>query len=153
MQISKDKVVKAVHEQTMIPEILKSDSDNAIIATSSIPITNNQINDTIPAIKEHTGPVKIKILNGCGISGLASRWKYRLIKQKYDIRETGNTRERTTHSVIISRIKDMKPAYALAKKIGVKTENVYQISNSDLVDVDLTFIIGMDSRKLLIDKK
>lgn len=102
-------------------------------------------------VPKHTGVVKLNVLNGCGVSGIAGRWKYRLIKKKYDVRETGNAEKRTANSLIISRIPDMNPAYKLAEAIGITKDNVYQVSNNDLVDIDLTVIIGMDYKKLKVE--
>ena len=73
----------------------------------------------------HTGeysdlnrPVRVNILNGCGKSGLAGKWKSKLRDLRYDVRETGNADKNYMNSIVLSRIKNMKPAFDLAKKTG-----------------------------------
>ncbi|HQO10292.1 MAG TPA: LytR C-terminal domain-containing protein [Clostridiales bacterium] len=92
--------------------------------------------------------VRISILNGCGASGIASLWKEKLRGIGLDVRETGNTDKRYAKSVILSRTEDMKYAKQLAKRLGVGSENVVMQLNKDLVDIDLTLIVGSDHKEL-----
>jgi hypothetical protein len=92
--------------------------------------------------------VRISILNGCGASGIASLWKEKLRGIGLDVRETGNTDKRYAKSVILSRTEDMKYARRLAKKLGVDSENVVMQLNKELVDIDLTLIVGSDHEEL-----
>lgn len=92
--------------------------------------------------------VRISILNGCGSSGIATVWKDRLRKMNLDVRETGNTDKKYVKTVILSRIEDMRYANELARSLGVSSENVVMQLNKDLVDIDLTIIIGTDHKEL-----
>ena len=92
--------------------------------------------------------VRISILNGCGSSGIATIWKDKLRKMNLDVRETGNTDKKYVKTVILSRIEDMRYAKQLARSLGVGSENVVMQLNKDLVDIDLTIIIGSDHKEL-----
>ncbi|MBN2789656.1 MAG: LytR C-terminal domain-containing protein [Candidatus Delongbacteria bacterium] len=115
------------------------DEDNSQADTNSIKTTDYSDLDR---------PVRVSILNGCGKSGLASEWKTRLRNIKYDIRETGNADKNYINSIILSRIKNMKPAFDLAKKLGITDNNVILQINKDIVDIDVTLIIGKDYKNL-----
>jgi hypothetical protein len=113
---------------------------------------NNSDND--PKIA-HTGeytdlnrPVRVSILNGCGVKGLAGKWQSKLRDLKYDIRETGNADKKYINSIVLSRIKNMKPAFDLAKKLGIPEKNVLLQINNDIVDIDVSLILGKDFKKL-----
>jgi len=92
--------------------------------------------------------VRVNILNGCGVSGAASIWKEKLREMKYDIRETGNADRKYNKTIILSRIEDMSYAKHLAKSLGITDENVLMQLNKDLVDIDLTLILGSDHKMI-----
>ncbi len=92
--------------------------------------------------------IRVSILNGCGQPGLAGVWKEKLRNLRYDVRETGNASGNYNKTVILSRSEDMKYARHISKNIGVKDENVIMQINKDLVDIDVTVIIGADHKKL-----
>ena len=85
-------------------------------------------------------PVRVSILNGCGKSGLAGKWKAKLRKFKYDIRETGNADKNYINSIVLSRIKNMKPAFDLAKKLGIPDKDVLLQINKDIVDIGFSYL-------------
>ncbi len=99
---------------------------------------------------ENLDPFKIRvsILNGCGEPGLAARWKAKLRDMKYDVRETGNASNLYNNTTILSRVEDMKYARHLANALGIKEENVLMQINRDLVDIDVTLIIGSDHERI-----
>jgi len=114
---------------------------------------NDQSGTGNTAVGKDTGSVnpsavRVSILNGCGEPGLASLWKDKLRNMKYDVRETGNASGRYNKTVILSRTEDMSYARHLARSIGVKNENVLMQINSDLVDIDVTVIMGSDHNSL-----
>ncbi len=92
--------------------------------------------------------IRVSVLNGCGEPGLASTWKDRLRNMKYDVRETGNASGKYNKTVILSRIEDMSYARHLARSLGVKNDNVLMQINKDLVDIDVTVIVGSDYKNL-----
>ena len=114
-------------------------------------ITENNGSDDQDYKVKHNGeysdlnrPVRVSILNGCGVSGLAGKWKIKLRKLKYDIRETGNADKNYINSIVLSRIKNMKPAFDLAKKLGIPEKDVLLQINKDIVDIDVSLILGKD---------
>jgi len=112
---------------------------------------NNSLSAKITHSGEYTDlgrPVRVSILNGCGISGLAGDWKSILRNMKYDIRETGNADKKYINSIVLSRIKNMKPAFDLAKKLGIPDNDVLLQINKDIVDIDVSLILGKDFKKL-----
>jgi len=92
--------------------------------------------------------IRINIFNGCGSAGIATIWKDKLRKMNLDVRETGNTDKKYSKTLILSRTEDMRYAKQLAKKLGVSDDNVVMQLNKDLVDIDLTLIIGSDHKEL-----
>ena len=92
--------------------------------------------------------IRVSILNGCGEPGLAARWKAKLRGMKYDVRETGNASGMHNNTTILSRIEDMKYARHLARTLKIKESNVLMQINRDLVDIDVTLIIGSDHKSI-----
>lgn len=92
--------------------------------------------------------VKVSILNGCGVTGLAGKWKAALRSMSYDVRETDNSKERYPNSVILCRTDDKSLGYALAAKLGISKKNVIPQKNKNIVDIDVTLVLGKDHNKL-----
>ncbi len=103
-------------------------------------------------LKEHSNDfsninpsfIKISVLNGCGVPGIAATWRERLRRMEFDVRETGNASRRYERTIVLSRTEDMTYAKYLANKLNIDENNVYMQLNRDLVDIDLTVIIGAD---------
>ncbi len=110
------------------------------------PETSNKLNT--PSEKEENididRKVRVAVLNGCGIGGLAGKWEKYLKKGNYDVREVDDYRDRISQTLIISRVKDMDYAYSLAKKIGVEDSNVILQRSEAIVDLDITLVLGRD---------
>lgn len=113
-------------------QIVKNAQPNADIASQSLP---GKI-------------IKVSILNGCGVSGLAGKWKTTLRSMNYDVRETDNSRESYQNSIIICRIDDKTSAYELAKKLGISKKNVMSQKNKNIVDIDITLVLGKDYQNI-----
>jgi len=93
--------------------------------------------------------LKVEVLNGCGVNGLAHTFKEILQNHNYDVVAVGNAESMDyDKSIIIDRgrrpEKDIKD---FCRFIGIKTDNIVRINNSDL-QVDIRFIIGADYTKL-----
>lgn len=91
--------------------------------------------------------IRVSVLNGCGIPGLAAKWKDKLRDLNFDVRETGNSKIHYDKTIILSRSEDLSYANYLAQTIGISNENVLMQINKDLVDIDLTIIVGSDYKK------
>ncbi len=93
-------------------------------------------------------PVRIEVLNGTGVARLAWRFSQRLIEQGIDVRETTNAdRHNYALTRVICRSTDLRQALHLAKLLGLPVERVEQIASPDLVDIDVTLILGADYRQ------
>jgi hypothetical protein len=90
--------------------------------------------------------VRVQVLNGCGVSGVAGVLREYLMRYQVDIRETGNTRLGMPETVVMDRVGDRKKAEAVARLIGVDENHVIQQINKSLIDIDVTVIIGKDYR-------
>jgi hypothetical protein len=132
--------------RNFVADIFKVDP-NSIFEDESGFDTNGQNQAEVTDDTKRTvdpSKIRVSILNGCGTSGLASTWKEKLRKMEYDIRETGNASQRYEKTIVLSRSKDMSFANFVGEKLGVKKENIIMQLNKDLVDIDVTVIIGSD---------
>jgi hypothetical protein len=98
-------------------------------------------------------PVKIQVLNGCGVKGVANDFADYLQRKNYDVTDISNA---TTwdygNTVIINRERrDKKIVEKFRDLIGIPKELVYPIKN-DENESDLTLIIGSDYESLTIYK-
>ena len=90
-------------------------------------------------------PIRIEVLNGTGISKLAWRFSQRLIEQGIDVLETANAdRQNYRQTRIICRSDDIRQANYLAQLLQIPLTKIEQISAPDLVDIDVTLILGAD---------
>lgn len=102
---------------------------------------------------DHT--VRLQVLNGCGVSGLAAATAdkladYRDSDLEIIVVETDNfdTRE-VAGSMVISREEDTKVAKLLASKVGVNpAEVVYKELGQNYRQVTVTLVLGQDWEKL-----
>ncbi len=87
--------------------------------------------------------LKVEVLNGCGVNGIANTFKEILQNQNYDVVYVGNADSYDyAKSVVIDRgRRSEKDIKKFCKFLGVR--NAVKIKNSDL-QVDVRFIIGAD---------
>jgi hypothetical protein len=96
--------------------------------------------------------LRVQVLNGCGVKGLARIITPALRAKGLDVRETRNARDfGYTTSEIIDRTGDVSLARLVAESLGVDPGRVTSEKSEDLADIDLTLIIGADYRKLHLD--
>ena len=107
----------------------------------------------IPAATEYpiTDPIKVQVLNGCGVSGIANEFAEFLQQKRYDVVDVDNALnwdyEKT---VIINRERqDHRQIEKFRDLIGIDPELVYKIRN-DEVESDITLIIGSDYESLKV---
>jgi len=132
-------------------DLFSSNGTEYVYGTSEVDDNNGSTDSNIAHTGEYLDlnrPVRVGILNGCGKSGLAGEWKSKLRDLKYDVRETGNADKNYMNSIVLSRIKNMKPAFDLAKKLGIPDKDVLLQINNDIVDIDISIILGKDHKKL-----
>lgn len=101
-----------------------------------------------PAPPEARVGLRLQVLNGAGVARLAARTADALLRQRYDIRETGNTREKAERSRILVRRGGLPLGLRLAEDLGLAPERVLIEADPRLVDVDLTLVVGSDWQEL-----
>ena len=94
-------------------------------------------------------PIKVQVLNGCGVSGIANEFAELLQRKQYDVVDISNaTNWDYEKTVIINRERqDRKNIEKFRELVGVPKELVYLIKN-DEVESDITLILGMDYESL-----
>jgi hypothetical protein len=97
--------------------------------------------------------IKIEVLNGCGVSGVADKLTNYLRENKIDVVNLGNYRSfEIENSIIIGRNKKIKNAELVASLVGLDQNSIIQQINPDYL-LDITFILGKDYRNLIPLKK
>lgn len=92
-------------------------------------------------------PIRIQILNGCGVPRIARRVADCMRNKGYDVRETGNAaRFNYSKSQVICRVDDASLARLTANDLGVAKISVDP--DPKLVDVEVTIILGNDHNTL-----
>jgi len=90
-------------------------------------------------------PIRLQVLNGCGEKGIARRVAPALRKMGFDVRESRNAKNfRHQVSKIYDRSGDIKLAYQVADAVGIDSSLVGELPDDDLVDIDVTIVIGAD---------
>ena len=106
----------------------------------------------LPPEVEPTRPVRVEILNGCGIPRLASRFAEVLRAKGYDVRDTRNADHLNySKSLIYDRTNLQGQALRMAEFLSIPTDRVLDRPNPQLVDIDLTLILGKDYATLTTD--
>lgn len=127
---------------------------NAVLISSFIHkiVTPQKVPDII-STTPIVNPVRVQVLNGCGVSGIANDFSEYLQQQRYDVIEVGNAATWDyENTVIINRERrDKKYIDKFREIIGISKDLVYPIKN-DENDSDITLIIGSDYETLKIYK-
>ncbi|MCB2198040.1 LytR C-terminal domain-containing protein [bacterium] len=113
--------------------------------SSDQPVVKTEETGNLPPEIPATRPVRIEILNGCGVPKLAAQYADLLRSRGYDVRDTRNAdRSNYQNSLIYDRTDLAGQAVRLADLLGISTSQVTDNPNSQLVDVDLTLVLGDD---------
>jgi len=104
-----------------------------------------------PAEAEVAEPVRLQVLNGCGVTGIAGRTRDWLVRNGYDVRDVGNAaRQDYRQSQIINRSGNLTAARELADLLGIDRSLISSRSDAPSLQVDLTLIIGRDYKRLRV---
>jgi hypothetical protein len=76
-----------------------------------------------------------------------------LRRLRYDVRETGNAGESLEKTRIVSRMKAPAFSMRLAQDLGLSSARITYEEDPNLVDVDITLILGADQDQLPIMKQ
>ena len=100
-----------------------------------------------PARSYEQNPIRVQILNGCGVRGIARRMTDCLRGKGFDVRESGNAaRYDYAKTEVIVRTNDQSVGDTVAKALGVNSVSI--VPDRSLVDIEVTVIIGKDYRTL-----
>lgn len=92
--------------------------------------------------------IQIEVLNGSGVTGIASKYTGILRDNGFDVVETGNFETfDLPETIVISRSDVMENAYRVANALGISEENVIREASEDFY-LDVTLVIGLDYEKL-----
>lgn len=106
----------------------------------------------LPPEVEPSRPVRVEILNGCGVPRLAARFAEVLRARGYDVRDTRNADHLNySKSLIYDRTDLPGQAMRIAELLSIPSERVLDRPNAQLVDIDLTLILGKDYANLTTD--
>ena len=115
------------------------------------PATAKQTVEDIASIQETVRPVRIEVLNGCGVAGVAKRTADFLQLKGYDIRDYKNAgRSSYEKTAIIVRSGNKSHGEALASTISFPVEMITIDSDPNLIDIDVTLILGKDRSRYIL---
>lgn len=101
---------------------------------------------TDPALVSNV--IQLEVLNGCGISGIATRFTDRLREYGFDVVESGNFDHfNVDQSFVISRSGHLENALRVANAIGISEQNIIREESPDYY-LDVTIVIGSDFESL-----
>ena len=95
--------------------------------------------------------IQVEVLNGCGISGLATIFTSKLRENGFDVVESGNFDSfDIKETLIIDRSGILENAKKVAKALGVSEKNVIQ-ELAPSYFLDATIVIGSDYKQLKLN--
>lgn len=111
-------------------------------------------NTTAQAATENERPkIRVQVLNASGVRLMAAKAADGLRRLRYDVRETGNAGESLEKTRIVSRLKAPAFSMRLAQDLGLSSARITYEEDPNLVDVDITLILGADQDQLPIMKQ
>jgi LytR cell envelope-related transcriptional attenuator len=111
-------------------------------------IQTEETGDLPPEIAANR-PVRVEILNGCGIGGLASKFADLLRSKGYDVRDTRNADNHDyANTLIYDRTSLTGQSAHLADLLGMTADKIRVRPNPQLVDIDITIVLGKDHSTL-----
>jgi hypothetical protein len=101
------------------------------------------------ALYEIRRPIRLQVLNGCGVKGLAKVVAPALRAKGFDVRETRNAGSfRYAYTSVMDRVGRRELAQAVADSLGIDRSRVTTEIARNLVDIDVTVIVGADYENL-----
>ena len=96
--------------------------------------------------------IRVQILNGCYVSGLAARTADYLRTKGFDVRDCGNAPELHPNTMIYVRYTDKRMGEKLAETIDLPLEMVKIQPDSSFTDIDVTLFLGKDYKKYILPR-
>jgi len=142
-----------------LPTIASSESEQPV--KNEFPVEENIVEEEPGQLTPIQKKIQIEVLNGCGEQGIAKILGDRLIKENFDIVNSGNYIEKgkanfaIEETRIIDQLKtpeNLNKAKELAKLIGIDKNLVESFENPSPI-ADITIIIGQDFKTLPVFKR
>lgn len=106
----------------------------------------------IPSASVVPGPIRLEVLNGCGIQGAAGHVASFLRSAGFDVVYEGNAEHfRFTESIVMDRAGVLSAARRVAETLGIGN-CVQQIKMDPYRIEDMTVIVGRDYRRMRLDE-
>jgi len=136
-------------EMEQASEVMDDSADDPFMDSGTADMSETEHDGEMPPEAIPTRPTRVEILNGCGISGLASSYAQILRDQGYDVRDTRNAPHHNfTETWVVDRSAIPGIGHRLAATLGLDSTHVTFETNPQLVDIDLTLILGKDYQSL-----
>ncbi len=143
------RVYKDFNKDNLVRGVITGDDDiingNMVIIpnkTLKVRLVNRILKD--PS-KIPPGDIWVKVLNGCGVSGLGAKNGDKLKAEGYNVVEIGNAlKEDYKVTQIQDHFLNEKTAKKIAKILGVSSKNIVHRPESNGLTVDFTIILGKD---------
>jgi hypothetical protein len=143
---SREKVVIPPKQDETEMKAKKSGVAQQKLEPETVPVEEIALIELAP--KSARQGLRLQVLNSVKVPQLASKTAEKLIRLAYDVRETGNHKRRLDKTKVISRMKDLSLAYRLAADMGISNEQISYKVAENLVDIDITVILGADYGKI-----
>lgn len=93
--------------------------------------------------------IRLQVLNGCGVKGLAKLVSPGLRAKGFDVRETRNAGSfKYSYSMVMDRTGNLEMANAVADSLGIDRARVKTEIARNLADIDVTLVVGSDYERL-----
>lgn len=93
--------------------------------------------------------IQLNILNACGESGVAAKFKEYYRIREFDVVEIGNFNKEIEKSMVLDRIGDIRSAFKVAQLVGINDSLVKSVVDSTMY-LRTTLVIGKDWKNLEI---
>jgi hypothetical protein len=98
--------------------------------------------------------LKIDVLNGCGVAGVAAKAEKWLVKGGYKVRITENAdRHDYEFSFLQDRSGHLDAAIELAEALKISPDQIQELKGTPSPYTDLTLVLGKDYKRLSFVKK
>jgi hypothetical protein len=157
---SDDPVVVEDARQDAQPERPATDTGSAVLDADTLrpvsrpaPVEESTAAGGQAAGEGERPKIRVQVLNASGVRLMAAKAADGLRRLRYDVRETGNAGESLEKTRIVSRMKAPAFSMRLAQDLGLSSARITYEEDPNLVDVDITLILGADQDQLPIMKQ
>lgn len=128
--------------------------------SAELTFPNNEEQENFPLVEkkvdmaELTNPppvsvIRVQVLNGCGVPGIAKRARDWLVRRNYEVRDMGNAdRMDYRQTLLIDRKGDRVAAMKLAEHLNLPHSRISTRLIPSGLDFEVTLVIGKDYRQL-----